>query len=97
MNKDRYDGLPDDLKAIIDTNSGIEVAAEFGRAMDADDVVGRQQAMEFGNAIVVLDTAETARWKAAAQPTIDKWIATTPDGQKLYDTAKALVAEESGL
>lgn len=97
MNKDRYQSLPDDLKAIIDANSGIEIAAAFGRAMDKDDVVGRQMALDLGNAIVTLDAAETARWKAAAHPTIDKWIAATPDGQMLYDAAKALVAEESGL
>jgi TRAP-type C4-dicarboxylate transport system substrate-binding protein len=97
MNKDRYQSLPDDLKAIIDANSGIELAAIFGRAMDKDDVVGRQIALDLGNTVVTLDAAETERWKTAAHATIDKWIAATPDGQKLYDAAKALVAEESGL
>src|SRR5690606_786043 len=34
MNLDRYNSLPDDLKAIIDANSGIETARLFGRVMD---------------------------------------------------------------
>ena len=97
MNEARYESLPEDLKAVIDANSGLAVAEQFGQAMDDDDVVGRQMAIDLGNAIVTLDEAETARWKAAAAPTIADWIATTPDGQMLYDAAQALVAEESGL
>ena len=97
MNKARYDSLPDDLKAVIDANSGIAVAEQFGRAMDDDDAVGRQMALDLGNAVVTLDETETARWKAAAAPAIANWIATTPDGQMLYDAARALVVEESGL
>lgn len=97
MNKAAYEALPDDLKAVIDANSGVEVAAAFGRAMDAGDVVGRKAAEDLGNKIVTLDPDETARWKQAAQPTIDKWIGATPDGQTLYDAAKALVDEETGI
>ncbi len=37
-----------------------------------------------------------ARWKAAARPVIDRWIAETDarglDGRALYEEAKALVA-----
>jgi ribosomal protein L18 len=41
MNKDTYDRLPDDLKKVIDDNSGIEAAAMFGRAMDDGDKAGK--------------------------------------------------------
>jgi len=95
MNKDSYDNLPADLQAIIDANSGVEVAAQFGAAMDAGDLVGLGVAQDLGNSIITLDEAETARWKLAAQPTIDRWISETPDGQMLYDAAKALVEEFS--
>lgn len=97
MNKDAYNKLPDDLKAVIDKESGIKIAAEFGRAMDEGDKVGLKFAQDLGNNIVTLDAAETARWKAAAQPIIDKWIADTPNGQVLYDAAKALVEKESAM
>jgi len=95
MNKDTYNNLPDDLKAIIDANSGIEVAAEFGRAMDEGDRGGLKVAQDLGNNIITLDEAETARWVEISQPIIDNWIASTPDGQMLYDAAEALVAEET--
>ena len=95
MNKDSYNKLPDDLKAVIDKNSGMSCATEFGKAMDEGDRIGLKVAQDLGNNIITLDDAETQRWKEAAQPVIDDWIASTPDGQKLYDAAKTLVEEET--
>lgn len=92
MNLDAYNNLPDDLKAIIDAESGVEVAAEFGRAMDAGDVGGLKVAEDLGNNIITLDPGP---WEEAAQPIIDNWIESTPDGQMLYDAAKALVDKHS--
>lgn len=94
MNLDAYNNLPDDLKAIIDANSGAEIAAEFGRAMDAGDAAGLKVAEDLGNNIVTLDPAP---WKEAAQPIIDNWIASTPDGQMLYDAAVELVAKYTDM
>jgi TRAP-type C4-dicarboxylate transport system substrate-binding protein len=96
MNLDKYNGLPDDLKAIIDENSGVETARVFGAVMDAGDSVGLKIALEAGNNIVQLDEAETARWQEAAQPTIDQWFtdmeAAGIDGKALHEQAMALVA-----
>ena len=96
MNLDKYNGLPDDLKAIIDENSGVETARVFGAVMDAGDSVGLKIALEAGNNVVQLDEAETARWQEAAQPTIDQWFtdmeAAGIDGKALHEQAVALVA-----
>ncbi len=94
MNKDSYNGLPDDLRAIIDAESGGDLAAYFGAVMDFGDTIGRGVAEDLGNSIITLDEAETARWRQAAQPTIERWISETPDGQMLYDAARALVARD---
>ena len=71
------------------------------RHAQAGDVRGLQIATDLGNNIVTLDEAETARWKAAAQPTIDQWFADMEaagvDGKALYDQAVALVAAEAGM
>ena len=100
MNRAAYDRLPGDLKAVIDANSGIEWAGRFGAANDADDLVAREAAMAAGNSIVTLDEQETARWRAAAQTTIENWFAEAEaagiDGQRLYERALELVAEEGG-
>ncbi len=95
MNKDSYNALPADLRQIIDDNSGADVAAQFGAAMDAGDFIGQDVAQKLGNSIITLDAIETARWKQAAQPTIDKWIEETPNGKMLYDAAKSLVEQYS--
>jgi TRAP-type C4-dicarboxylate transport system substrate-binding protein len=100
MNQAAYDGLPDDLKAIIDKNAGLETARLFGRAMDEGDKVGLKIAQDLGNNIITLDEAETARWVEASKPTVSKWISEMSgkgvDAQKLYDTAVQLVEQETG-
>lgn len=100
MNLDRYNALPDDLKAIIDENSGVEVARAFGAAMDAGDAVGLKIAQDLGNNIITLDEAETARWKEASQPTIEQWHADSAaagfDGKALHVLASGLVEKNSG-
>lgn len=99
MNKAAYEKLPADLKKVIDDNSGAEVAALFGRAMDGGDKAGIAMATKLGNNIVTLDEAETARWKAAAAPVVDGWIAEMKakniDGKALVDDAQALVEKYS--
>lgn len=99
MNRQSYENLPDDLKAIIDANSGVEVAREFGRVMDMGDEIGLQIAVDRGNSIVTLDEAETQRWKDAAQATIDQWFtemeAIGVDGPALYAAAQAAMEAAS--
>ncbi len=99
MNLDRYNSLSDDLKTIIDENSGVETARQFGRVMDDGDSTGLKVAVEAGNNIVQLDEAETARWQEAAQPTVEAWFTDVAaqglDGPALYEAAKAAIAAES--
>ncbi len=99
MNKGAYDKLPPDLKKVIDNNSGIEVAAMFGRAMDEADKTGLALAQKAGNNIVVLDAAETQRWQRAAFGVRGTWYnevkAKGIDGPKLVAEAEALIAKHS--
>ena len=99
MNSDAYNGLPDDLKAVIDANSGLEFSAFAGRTMEEYDAPGRALAEEAGNNIVVLTPEQVDAWRAASKPTIDIWIAEADaaglDGQDIYDAATALIAKHS--
>jgi len=99
MNKDSYAQMPDDLKAIIDANSGAYAAALFGRVMDESDIRSRAVAEATDNTIVVLDDAEKALWMTAAEPVVTDWIAEMEaldiDGQALIDAAKALIAKHT--
>ncbi|MEM6595845.1 MAG: TRAP transporter substrate-binding protein [Pseudomonadota bacterium] len=96
MNQDSYDALPDDLKAVIDANSGLEASAWAGRAHDQGDVVGREAMIADGNEIATLSEAETARIKALGEEVTAEWIADMTakglDGAALVEDARAFVA-----
>jgi TRAP-type C4-dicarboxylate transport system substrate-binding protein len=100
MNKAKYDSLPADLKKVIDANSGPATSKWVGKVMDDFDAPGLAAAKARGNTIVVLDAAETNRWKAAAQRVTDEWIAEMKgkgvDGQALVNDVRALVAKYAG-
>jgi len=95
MNKAKYDSLPDDLKKVLDDNSGQEFAAFAGRTQAGADGPSRQIAVDAGNNIIEISAEKTEEWKAAAQPVIDNWVAEMQgkgiDGQALLDEARALI------
>lgn len=97
MNWDKFNSLPDDLKAVMEDNSGLGFSVFAGGTQaDADDA-GRAFAADRGNAIVTLDADQSAAWADAAAPVYDAWIAEMSgkgiDGQALIDEAKALMAD----
>lgn len=95
MNKDRYDGLPEDLRAAIDANSGLEFSVFAGGVMEDSDAPARQAAVENGNAIVTLSAEEAQAWRDVAAPIYDEWVAEMSekgiDGQALIDEARGLI------
>ena len=101
MNKDRYEALPDDLRAILDAESGLKLATFAAEVMEAWDKPGRDVAEAAGNNIVTLDEAEVARWKDASQPVIDRWIADMDgkgiDGAALIEQARGLIADNASM
>jgi TRAP-type C4-dicarboxylate transport system substrate-binding protein len=99
MNRDTYDSLPDDLKAVIDANSGIETSAWAGRAMDEGDDLAFEAISARGNTIVTLDDDVVAELREVGDAVTQRWIEEMNglglDGQTLVDDAKALVAQYS--
>jgi TRAP-type C4-dicarboxylate transport system substrate-binding protein len=99
MNKDAYNSLPDDLKKVIDDNSGIPLAKKAGVLWQDDEKPARKKAAETGTEIIELDEAQIARWKEATQPVIDAWVkamdAKGENGQQMVDDARALIVKYS--
>ena len=97
MNKRAYDRLPDDLKKVIDANSGQGLAAEFGRGMDGGDKVAKAIAEKAGNSIVQLDAAETDRWRQASLAVESDWVnevkAKGADGTALVKQMRTLMTK----
>lgn len=100
MNKDRYEALPEDLRAIIDAESGEKLSAFASQVMWDMDAPAREAAVEQGNNIVTLDDAEIDRWKEAATPVYDRWVADMErqgiDGAALIERARELIAAHGG-
>ncbi len=100
MNKAKYDALPDDLKEILDAESGAKLSAFATQVMWDMDAPAREIAAGAGNSIATLDAAEVARWKEAAAPVVDRWIADMNgkgiDGAALIEQARALIEKHGG-
>lgn len=99
MNKDRYEALPDDLKAAIDGVSGLEFSMFAGETQQNADGPARQLAVDRGNNIVTVSGADVEAWKAAAAPIYEEWVADMNskgiDGKALLDEARALIEKYS--
>ena len=97
MNKSAYDRLPDDLKAVIDANSGPDAAAWAGRAMDQGDVPSFEAVKKSDNTMVTLSDDEVAKMKELTAPVIDQWIedmtAKGYPAAQMVEDARALVAK----
>ena len=93
MNWDSYEGLPDDLRQILDEHTGKGLAASTAQVMLDADAGGRNVAS--GNTFITLDGAEIERWKAAAQPVVDRWVTRAGemgfDGEAAIAQARALI------
>lgn len=99
MNKDAYNAMPEDLRAILDANSGADFSAFAGKQMQMDDGPSREAALDLGNDVTTLSPEEVELWRAAAAPTVDKWIAEVSeqglDGAALIEEAKTLIDQYS--
>lgn len=93
MNQDAYNDLPDDLRAILDAETGKALSEQVGTIVAKADIDGRDSAS--GNNIIVLDDTEVARWIAASAPVYDRWIATAEsagfDGKAAIARARTLM------
>lgn len=100
MNKEKYESLPDDLKKVIDDNSGLELSIFAGGTQADADAPARKLAVERGNKIETISEADVQEWRDLVQPIYDSWIADVAnkgiDGQALIDEANALMDEYEG-
>jgi TRAP-type C4-dicarboxylate transport system substrate-binding protein len=93
MNKDKWNSLPDDIKKIIDDESGLKYSRFMGKLMqeandhfmqvilDHDKKVGNPPPLK-------LSDDELARWVKATEPVIEEWVA---KNEKKGRPAKAML------
>ncbi|MEX1215765.1 TRAP transporter substrate-binding protein [Saccharospirillum sp.] len=82
MNKNSYDSLPEDLKKVIDDNSGMEWAVTAGRGYDDADVLSLESIRASDAVITQLSPEEQAQWQSAADKVVQAYV-TQLDNQGL--------------
>jgi TRAP-type transport system periplasmic protein len=99
MNKEKYASLPEDLRKVLDANSGAAAARMAAVPWDERGPIVEADVRKRGNKIIVLSEAEKARWVATTQPVVDNWVKQNQekgiDAAALLADARALVAKHS--
>ena len=97
MNKQRYEKLPDDLRAVIDRNSGLALSTTFGASWDKEAARARQVVLDQGATLTKIDDADYQQMRDAGEKVTREWSAEGDDkgidgtqlAQTLRDIAKA--------
>lgn len=94
MNKQKYDALSADLKAIVDKHSGEALVARFGAVFDDEAAKARKKVAEIGNQVTTFSAVEVAAMKRATAGVEEEWAKQVGDkgldGKKLISAAREL-------
>ena len=92
MNKDKYESLPDDLKKVIDDNSGAQMGIKASKIFDRVNAEVKQAAIDKGDTMIEIpDPLNDSAWKAPLEAGIQKYLNSVKgvDAQEVYEKAKA--------
>jgi TRAP-type transport system periplasmic protein len=99
INHESYNRLAPDLQRIIDENSGMTLAASFGRALDEIETTGREAYAGTGGTVTFIKGDQYEIWYRLSLPVIEGWARQQKehgaDGDKLLKSARELVAKYS--
>ena len=88
---------PNDLKKIIDDNSGMKVAVEIGKMWEEFEKTGDEALASAKVERIVLSADEAAKFKASNEKVVARWIEESKtkgfDGAALVEKARAAIAE----
>ena len=97
INPKTYESLPEELRRILDANSGMETSAAFGRRAQRISSIARDRvgASEGYGSIRTLPLEEAQAFRKAAVKVEQAWVAEVSDkgfeGQTLLDGARTLI------
>ncbi len=85
INKDTYNGMPEDLRAILDHHCTPEWSKRFSTGWAENEASGRQKMIDSGEHTLYAPTPEEVQaWRDAAAPLVDQWKAEVGDGAQAY-------------
>lgn len=96
-NKEKIAALPQDLRKVIDNNSGIGTSGWAGKTTASTDPVGRKAAADRGNQITTISGVDAEAFVKAAAQVDEEWVVEITkrgyDGKKLLAAARELIAK----
>jgi TRAP-type C4-dicarboxylate transport system substrate-binding protein len=100
MNKQKYEKLSADLKAVIDRNSGITLVEAFGNAFDRSTQAERARVQQLGNKTLAISPGDYAAMRKAAVVVEQEWVkgatARLPNAALLAEAARTIGAANLG-
>ncbi|HET6621658.1 MAG TPA: TRAP transporter substrate-binding protein [Dongiaceae bacterium] len=97
MNPAKYEGLPEDVRQVIDQTTGMAFATEAGKVWDQAGADVEKMVRDKGNTILTLSEADKQTWMKASEPVTAAWIeemkGKSIDADTLIATAKSLLAK----
>ncbi len=97
MNKDKYESLPDDLKKVIDDNSGIVLSERIAKIFDESNDAAMAAARANGDTMIdIPDPLNDPNWRGplleGTQRYLDEVAQKGLDGEAVYEQVKAASA-----
>jgi TRAP-type C4-dicarboxylate transport system substrate-binding protein len=91
INKDTYEGMPEDLRQVLDDHCTPEWSKRFSTGWAENEASGRQKMVDDAEHVLYQPTeAEVQLWQEAAAPLIDQWKADANaagvDADAVYDS-----------
>lgn len=100
MNRKRYDSLPEDLRTVIDRNSGLDLSMTFGASWDKEGGRARQVVADQGATLARIDNQDYRSMREVGDKVTSAWSAEADDkGLKGSELARTLreIAMANGL
>ena len=98
MNKAKFESLPDDIKKIIDNNSGLEWSVKAGKAYDMAGKKGLALVKKTGMTINQISGADFEAWKTRANSIREDWLKEMASkglpGEEVLKYAQGLIAHQ---
>lgn len=95
MNRDRWESLPDDVKQLIESTTGLQMSSNAGKAFDDAEKPFRERALAKGIQEIILEPSELAKMKASTLPLRAQWVkdmeAKGYPGQKILETVLGFI------
>lgn len=98
MNLDKWNSLPEDVKEVIEANSGMVLSEWAGRVYDETDEPFRNRALDKGTEILEFSTSDMEKLRAMTLPLREQWVdsmeARGLPGRAVLDAALKFLEED---